>query len=334
MEDAIEYASKPLNDSQIDSINQLIEKMKNYNLEYGQIIRHVIAPHVRLWGSNSEFNEYLLENIYTSNANELAWTISCLIEAELKDDRMKRICCDLISYCSPMTYFSAELINDSIEKPSLSHCTDPLYVKSHENIKIPQIIGDALLYSANVFPDDTDVINAVIDGMIRGDSLGFTPRWHLRYFMDNKYIKEFTNVDKEIAYELLKSRYESSRNEKYRFLLYYSMISTHQNIMEDEIYDNLLSGYLKTDIHVLREFALNEIKYGLSERTISEAFYQDMLRRINAKIDSIIRINNINVSETLPEAGLKKELEMKRKYYELFQFRDDIEFAKRIHDKW
>ena len=334
MEDAIEYASKPLNDSQIDSINLLIEKMKNYNLEYGQIIRHVVAPHVRLWGSNGEFNEYLLENIYTSNADELAWTISCLIEANLKNESMKEICCDLISYKSPMTNFPAESINDTIEKLSLSHCTDPLYVKSDENTKIPQIIKDAFLYSANVFPDDPDLINAVIDGMIKGDSLGFTPRWHLRYLMDNKYIKEFTNVDRKIANELLRLKYESLDNEQEKFLIYYSMISTHQNSMNDEAYDNLLSAYLKTDIPVLREFTFNEIKFGLSERKISEAFYQEMLRKIDSKIDSIIKINNININETLPEAELKKQLEMKRKYYELFQYRNDVEFAKRIHDKW
>lgn len=302
IEDAINCASKPLSDEQITILFDLIEEMRLHNLQYDQFKSHIFAPHMKRWGYDSRMEAIILEDINTSNPLDIAYLIDSMNKVGLINQQIRKRCIDIISF-KDITTKTREPIDNycgvSGYNPDASYNDNALFA--------------AMDYLSNVYPDDREVIEAMADGILPADSLGYTVRWHLRYFMDDPYIREHRKVNKDIAADILKEKYENAKSERESMIYHYAMMSTHKYISE-ELYNKGVEDFFNTDIPVLREFLFREIQHYFKNSLIDKKIAEETVKRIHDRLDSLKEDFGLKKNEKLPDILIKPSEELRQKY--------------------
>lgn len=187
---------------------------------------------------------------------------------------------------------------------SIVSLSDATMCDESEDITIeitPPHCRHALEYLAEFYPDDRDALQAVADGIWIADSLHYTVRWHLRYFMVNPYITEHLKVNREISYEILWDKYLNADNERKKMLYLYSALSTHQMTITEELYKEVIDGLLNTDVRVLRKFLfeLLFVAYNMEEIGVDKSMFEYGYEKIKAKKDELLQKHGLK-DEDIP----------------------------------
>lgn len=315
IEDAIDCASKPLSEEQITILFNLIDKMRLNNLQYDQFKSHIFAPHIKRWGYDSRMEAILLEQINTDKPLAIARLVDAMKKAGLKNEQLKRRCTDMVSF--------RDVVTNKHRKTDDAGCDLSF---SEDALK------SAMEYLAEVYPDDKEVINAMIDGMIPADTLGYTVRWHLRYFMDNEHIKEYSKINRKLAANLLKERYDDVSDSGEKEIYHCALMITNRYISED-IYKKGIDILINSEDPVIREFMFEGIRYYLKNHLISKSIAEISIQRINEKLLNLKNALGINDDRITSDLLNSNNNNVKWKYNLINEFSEYYRMANDLSEK-